>query len=180
MWGGPAPLWQDSIKLSVNPALVWWKGRNRAARHLFFTVRVTEPWNRLLTGVVELPSLEILKNHLGHNLVPLCSRMTLLERDIITDNPCYPFQTEPVTGQENLLANNTFFGRLGTVFLSLNLLPQHNLGVYPPCNSTLHLSFHHRICGAFEFSNPNFLGIWTISHIKKWSHTSNFVGQLAL
>ena len=35
------------------------------ARRNFFTVRVTEHWNRLLRGVVESPSLEILKTHLN-------------------------------------------------------------------------------------------------------------------
>ncbi|KFV75830.1 hypothetical protein N308_01072, partial [Struthio camelus australis] len=33
-------------------------------RKNFFTVRVTEHWNRLLRGVVESPSLEIFKSRL--------------------------------------------------------------------------------------------------------------------
>ncbi|KFZ65849.1 hypothetical protein N321_05365, partial [Antrostomus carolinensis] len=33
-------------------------------RKNFFTVRVTEQWNRLPREVVESPSLEIFKNHL--------------------------------------------------------------------------------------------------------------------
>jgi len=39
-------------------------------RKNFFTLRMTEPWNRLPRGVVESPSLEILKTHLN---VVLCS-----------------------------------------------------------------------------------------------------------
>ncbi|KFV83675.1 hypothetical protein N308_06008, partial [Struthio camelus australis] len=33
-------------------------------RKNFFTVRVTEHWNRLPREVIEFPSLEIFKNHL--------------------------------------------------------------------------------------------------------------------
>ena len=33
-------------------------------RKNFFTLRVTEPWNRLPGEVVESPSLEILKTHM--------------------------------------------------------------------------------------------------------------------
>jgi len=39
-------------------------------RKSFFTLRVMEHWNRLPRGVVEPPSLEIFKTHLG---VVLCS-----------------------------------------------------------------------------------------------------------
>jgi len=34
-------------------------------RKNFFTVRVTEPWNRLPGGIMDCPSLEIFKTHLG-------------------------------------------------------------------------------------------------------------------
>ncbi|KFV80742.1 hypothetical protein N308_05975, partial [Struthio camelus australis] len=37
-------------------------------RENFFTVRVTEPWNRLPREVVESPSLEIFKSHLDEIL----------------------------------------------------------------------------------------------------------------
>ena len=41
-------------------------------RKISSTVRVTEPWDRLLREPVELPSLEIFQNHLDaflHNLL---------------------------------------------------------------------------------------------------------------
>ncbi|KFV81711.1 hypothetical protein N308_15189, partial [Struthio camelus australis] len=37
-------------------------------RKNFFILRVTEHWNRLPREVIELPSLEILKNHLDRLL----------------------------------------------------------------------------------------------------------------
>ena len=40
-------------------------------RKNFFTVRVTEPWNRLPREVVESPSLEIFKIHLDKILCSL-------------------------------------------------------------------------------------------------------------
>ncbi len=39
-------------------------------RKKFFTVRVTEHWNRLPRVVVESPSLEIIKTHLDTPLQP--------------------------------------------------------------------------------------------------------------
>jgi len=41
-------------------------------RKNFFTLRVTEPWNRLPRGAAESPSLEIFKTHLDS---VLCSRL---------------------------------------------------------------------------------------------------------
>jgi len=40
-------------------------------RKNFFTLRVTEHWNRLPRGAVESPSLEILKTHLDKVLCSL-------------------------------------------------------------------------------------------------------------
>jgi len=40
-------------------------------RKNFFPLRVTEHWNRLPRGVVESPSLEILKTHLDEVLCSL-------------------------------------------------------------------------------------------------------------
>jgi len=40
-------------------------------RKNFFTLRVTEPWNRLPRGLVESPSLEILKTHVDEVLCSL-------------------------------------------------------------------------------------------------------------
>jgi len=40
-------------------------------RKNFFTLRVTEHWNRLPRGVVESPSLEIFKTHLDEVLCSL-------------------------------------------------------------------------------------------------------------
>jgi len=40
-------------------------------RKNFFTLRVTEHWNRLPRGVVESPSLEIFKTHLDKVLCSL-------------------------------------------------------------------------------------------------------------
>ena len=38
----------------------------------FFTLRVTEHWNRLPRGIVESPSLEIFKTHLDTVLTACC------------------------------------------------------------------------------------------------------------
>jgi len=40
-------------------------------RNNFFTLRVTEHWNRLPRGVVESPSLEKIKTHLDEVLLSL-------------------------------------------------------------------------------------------------------------
>lgn len=155
----------------------WCGGQAETGQHITSLLRVSEPWNRLPTGVVEPPSLEILKNHLD---IILCSRMTLLEQDTVTDNPCCPFQPELVAGQENLLAINTFWGGQGQPSCLRSCFP----------NTTSVFITHMRapyVCLSttgsvvlFNFQTLTFLEIWTISHIKKWSHSSNFIGQLAL
>jgi len=43
-------------------------------RKNFFTLRVSEHWNRLPRGVVESPSLEIFKTRLDEVLSAVCSR----------------------------------------------------------------------------------------------------------
>ena len=55
-------------------------------RKNFFPLRVTEPWNRLLRGAVESPSLEIFKTRLD---TVLCSLLwvTLLWQEVGLDDP---------------------------------------------------------------------------------------------
>jgi len=48
----------------------------------FFTLRVMETWNRLPRGLVESPSLEILKTHLDEVLCNLCSVTLLWQRGL--------------------------------------------------------------------------------------------------
>jgi len=46
-------------------------GHKLKQRKNFFTLRVTEPWNRLPRGVVDSPSLEIFKTRLDKVLCSL-------------------------------------------------------------------------------------------------------------
>jgi len=63
-------------------------------RENFFTLRVTEPWNRLPREVVESPSLEIFKTSLD---VVLCSLLwvTLLGQGLDWVTQRGPFQPLP-------------------------------------------------------------------------------------
>jgi len=55
-------------------------------RKNFFPLRVTEPWTRLPRGVVESPSLEIVKTHLDKVLCTLLW-VTLLGQEVGLGDP---------------------------------------------------------------------------------------------
>lgn len=150
----------------------WRGGKADTEQHITFSLLCRGLNTGLPGGVVEPHPLETLQNHLD---------IIQVDKDdpawtgYCNTWPHYPFQPEPVTGQENLLAINTFLGGQGQSWFRTCFPNTTWVFITPVTVPYICLSTTGSVV-LFNFQT-NFLGIWTISHLKKWSCTSKTVGQ---